>query len=49
MTFRLPSNIPGALLQASAERKIKKIRPYTQQEIVAEAVSDWLKKNAKAS
>jgi len=33
------------LLKASSERKIKKIRPYTQKEIVAEALSDWLKKN----
>jgi hypothetical protein len=44
-TFRLPANIPPVLLKASSERKIKKIQPYTQQDIVAEALTVWLKKN----
>src|SRR5262245_53940971 len=43
MTFRLPSEIPPSLLRASSERKIKKLRPFTQQEIVAEALSQWLR------
>jgi len=44
MTFRMPPEIPQGLLRASADRKIKKIRPFTQQEIVSEALSQWLKK-----
>jgi hypothetical protein len=44
-TFRLPANIPPVLLKASSERKIKKIQPFTQQDIVAEALTAWLKKN----
>jgi hypothetical protein len=45
LNCRLPAEIPLALLKASSERKMKKIRPYTQQDIIAEALSDWLKKN----
>jgi len=45
VNFRLPATIPPALLKASSERKIKKIHPYTQQHIVAEALTEWLKKN----
>jgi hypothetical protein len=45
VTFRLPANIPPTLLKASSDRKIKKIHPFTQQDIVAEALTDWLKKN----
>lgn len=42
MTFRLPADIPSGLLRASTDRKIKKLRPCTQQEIVAEALFQWL-------
>jgi len=45
MTFRVPVEIPSALVRASAERKVRKQRPFTQQEIVAEAVQQWLKAN----
>ena len=41
-TFRLPSSIVESLLRVSMERKLKKMRPYTQQDIVAEALSEWL-------
>src|SRR5581483_6154731 len=34
VNFRLPSNIPPALLKASSDRKIKKLHPFTQQDIV---------------
>jgi hypothetical protein len=44
-TFRLPATLPPALLKASSDRKIKKVHPFTQQDIVAEALTDWLKKN----
>jgi len=43
-TFRLPANLPPALLKASSERKLKKIQPFTQQDIVTEALTEWLKK-----
>ena len=42
---RLPGEISQALLKASSERKIAKLRPFTQQDIVAEAVQNWLQKN----
>jgi len=42
--IRLPATIPPALLKASSERKIKKIHPFTQQDIVAEALTVWLQK-----
>jgi hypothetical protein len=45
VNFRLPSNIPPALLKASSDRKIKKLQPFTQQNIVAEALNAWLQKN----
>ena len=44
-TFRLPASIPAALLKASSERKMKKTRPFTQQDIVADALTTWLQKN----
>lgn len=44
-TFRLPANIPPALLKASSERKLKKVQPFTQQDIVTEALTNWLRKN----
>jgi len=45
MNVRVPAQLPPLLLRASADRKIKKIRPFTQQDIIAEAVTDWLRKN----
>jgi len=45
MTFRVPAEIPSALVRASAERKVRKQRPFTHQEIVAEALQQWLKAN----
>jgi hypothetical protein len=45
MTFRVPSDLPSALVRASADRKAKRIRPFTQQEIVADALGQWLKRN----
>ena len=44
MTFRLPAEIPAGLIRASADRKVKRVRPFTQQEIVADVLSQWLKK-----
>ena len=45
MTFRLAPEIPMALLRASVERKVRQQRPFTQQEIVTEAIKHWLKVN----
>ena len=45
LTARVPSEIQSALLKASSERKIKKIRPYSQQDIITEALKSWLQKN----
>jgi hypothetical protein len=45
MTVRVPAGIPATLLKASSDRKLKKISPYTQQDIVAEALTTWLQKN----
>ena len=48
MTFRVPAELPGTLLRASADRKARRIRPFTQQEIMTEALSQWLKRNGYA-
>ena len=43
-SFRVPETLLEGLLRAASERKIKRQRPFTQQEIVAEALSTWLKR-----
>ncbi len=45
-SFRLPESLPSALLRAATERKINRVPPWTQEEIVTEAIQQWLKKNA---
>jgi hypothetical protein len=45
MTFRLAPEIPAALLRAAVERKVRKQKPFTQQEIVSDAIKQWLKAN----
>ena len=45
LSVRLPSEIPLKILRASTDRKIARVRPWTQQEIVAEALTLWLRKN----
>lgn len=42
---RIDPRITTALLRASVERRIEGITPSTQREIIAEALTDWLKKN----
>ena len=44
MSIRVPAGLMEALLRAASERKIKRQRPFTQQEIVADALSTWLKR-----
>src|SRR5690349_12422871 len=45
LSIRLPADIPEALLRASLERKLKRVKPWTQQDIVSEALLQWLKRN----
>lgn len=45
MTFRVPADLPEALLRASMARKLRRLRPWTQQDIVTEAVREWLERN----
>ena len=47
--MRFPADLPPALLKASVDRKLNKIKPYTQQDIVAEALRNWLAKNGYLS
>ena len=44
LSFRLPPEIAQALLRASLDRKLNRLRPWTQQEIAAEALTAWLRK-----
>jgi hypothetical protein len=46
ITVRLPSSLPLRLLRASVERKLQRKHPFTQQDIVAEALQQWLTQNA---
>lgn len=45
VNYRLPEHLPTALLKASVDRKVRKVSPATQQEIVAEALTQWLQAN----
>jgi hypothetical protein len=42
LTVRLESDIVAGLVRASAERKIRQETPYTQQDIISEALKQWL-------
>ena len=46
MTFRMPADLPEALLRISMARKLRRLRPWTQQDIVTEAVKEWLDRNS---
>ena len=46
LSVRIDSRIADALLRAMTERRIHRIAPSTQQDIVAEAMVAWLKKNS---
>ena len=45
LSVRIDSRIADALLRAMTERRIQRIAPSTQQDIVAEAMVAWLKKH----
>ena len=44
-TFRLPQRLVDDLARAAFERKIKRRKPWSQQDIVAEAIKEWLRKH----
>lgn len=46
ITVRLPPELPPALLRETMERRLRGERPCTQQEIVAQALREWLERNA---
>lgn len=46
MTFRLPSELCSRLLRVSLDRKLKRQKPFTQQDIIADALAVWLKNQA---
>ena len=43
VTVRLEPDVADALSQVSAERKMKRLEPYTQQDIIGEALKQWLR------
>ncbi len=45
LNTRISAEISTALLMASMQRKIQRQHPFTQQDIVAEALADWLKRH----
>ncbi len=45
LNTRIDPEISAALLTASMQRKIQRMQPFTQQDIVAEALRMWLKAN----
>ena len=48
LNIRIEPLIMAALLRASMERKIQRVEPYTQRDIVSEALVVWLKTNGYA-
>jgi hypothetical protein len=45
-TYRLPQRLVEDLARAAIERKIKRRKPWSQQDIVAEAIEEWLSHHA---
>jgi hypothetical protein len=45
-TYRLPQRLVEDLARAAMERKIKRRKPWSQQDIVAEAIWEWLSHHA---
>jgi hypothetical protein len=42
-SYRLPEDLVFRVMKASSERKIRRIHPWAQQDLVAEALNAWLK------
>ena len=45
MTFRLAADLSAQLVRAAVERKLRREPPFSQQDIVAEALTAWLKRH----
>lgn len=45
LSIRVHPDIPDALLRASTARKLKRLKARTQQDIAAEALTQWLTQN----
>ena len=45
MTFRLPADLPAQLIRTSAERRVQRKAPSSQQAIVAEALREWFERH----
>lgn len=45
MTFRLPAPLAGQLVGVASERKLQREKPFTQQDIVVEALRQWFLRN----
>lgn len=45
MTFRLPADLATQLMRVALERKLRREEPFSQQDIVAEALRDWLQRH----
>lgn len=45
MTFRLPTELSARLCSTSTDRKSQRERPFSQQDIVAEALDQWLRRH----
>ncbi len=43
MSFRLPAQLSARLIEVAVQRKLRRERPFSQQDIVAEALAAWLK------
>jgi hypothetical protein len=48
-SFRLPLQLATELLRVATERKINALKPFTQEEITIEALTQWLKRNGYVS
>jgi hypothetical protein len=45
-TYRLPADLVKELIRVAVSRKLDRTAPWSQQDIVAEAIRDWLEKHA---
>lgn len=43
--FRVPPNLLRALMYAATQRKVERLYPTSQQDIMAVALAEWLKRN----
>lgn len=45
VTYRIPGALVSRVVRESTERKIQRKKPWTQQEIMAIALEEWLERN----